>query len=141
MRIRYYLAKKSNVEKMNKINTESMPENYPIDFWENVVSKHLSWVAKYKQDVVGYILIGPINNELCIISLAIDLQFRNNGIANGLLNTAITKILHLKKINLHVRLNNSIAINLYEKYGFKTIQREPNYYENPCEDALKLSRG
>ena len=36
----------------------------------------------------------------------------------------------IKQINLEVSSNNSIAINLYKKYGFQEVGRRKKYYGN-----------
>ena len=38
-------------------------------------------------------------------------------------------------MTLEVRVNNTAALKLYEKYGFVTLGTRPKYYENG-EDAL-----
>ena len=42
----------------------------------------------------------------------------------------------VKYLTLEVRESNQKAINLYEKYGFKSLGKRKNYYQNNNEDAL-----
>ena len=41
-----------------------------------------------------------------------------------------------KYITLEVRVSNIPAINLYEKFGFKSLGVRKGYYQNNNEDAL-----
>ena len=43
-------------------------------------------------------------------------------------------------LSLEVRATNAPAITLYEKLGFETVGRRPNYYRHPKEDALILRK-
>lgn len=43
-------------------------------------------------------------------------------------------------LTLEVRVSNTAAIGLYEKYGFHQAGLRPGYYQNPREDALIMTR-
>lgn len=137
MRFRYFPAKKNNINEMMIINQNSMPENYNNDFWEKIIAEHFSFIAKLNSEIVGYILIGHLNDNFYLLSLAINEQYRNYGIANKLIKKALDN-LGKKEIYLNVRISNKIAIHLYEKYGFKIETIIPNYYYNPIEDGYKM---
>ena len=42
----------------------------------------------------------------------------------------------VKFLTLEVRESNSKAISLYEKFGFKSLGKRKNYYQDNGEDAL-----
>lgn len=136
MRIRYCIAKKSNIHSMDKINRDSMPENYPYDFWEKIIAKHLSWVAKNGLDIVGYILVDLNSNNLDIVSFAVNQNYRNKGIGNKLLKNVVNNTKY--KTHLYVRSKNISAIHLYNKYGFKKINTISEYYDDPTDDAYDM---
>ena len=48
------------------------------------------------------------------------------------------KNINISQINLEVNSNNTIAINLYKKFGFKQVGLRKNYYSNG--DALLFSK-
>lgn len=43
-------------------------------------------------------------------------------------------------MTLEVRPSNAAAIALYEKHGFAQVGRRKDYYTDPREDALLLTR-
>ena len=43
-------------------------------------------------------------------------------------------------LTLEVRPSNGAAVALYRKHGFQEAGRRRDYYENPQEDALLLTR-
>lgn len=69
------------------------------------------------------------------------LRFRSQGIANQLLQEAITRVTD-KPLTLEVRSSNEIAIHLYEKYGFEKLGMRKNYYthNNKTEDAIIMTK-
>lgn len=140
MRIRYSGAKKSNVSAIDSINRESMPENYDQEFLESVISEHFSYVAKYRNSVVGYVLVGKIDDNYYLISLAVLEQYRRNGIAKHLIALAL-KHFKNRKLFLHVRKQNEATISMYQKFGFKVDSTLDNYYDDPADDAYLMCAG
>jgi ribosomal-protein-alanine N-acetyltransferase len=46
----------------------------------------------------------------------------------------------VKRFYLDVRVSNTVARKLYEKYGFVFQGMRKNYYSNPEEDAIVMSK-
>ena len=46
----------------------------------------------------------------------------------------------LRFVSLEVRVSNSAAVSLYEKLGFTTEGRRKDFYRNPREDALIMTK-
>ena len=69
-----------------------------------------------------------------IMSIAIDKEFRNNGLATQLIehlrDYVKTNYKYKVKLSLFVLTNNIPAITLYEKNYFKRIFEDTNYYES-----------
>ena len=88
--------------------------------------------------------LNEINNELAHYWCAFDNtgsvspQFRRNKIGEALLKTILDDCYKnmIKYITLEVRVSNVPAINLYEKYGFKSLGTRKGYYQDNNEDAL-----
>lgn len=71
--------------------------------------------------IVGYILIRKTNNDVCLLDgLFVLEEYRNQGIANSLLNEAINrcKRLGIKYIDIKVMDKNIIAKDIYKKLNF-----------------------
>ena len=64
--------------------------------------------------------------------------YRRQGIAKALIKTAMQN--EMEFITLEVRESNIPAFRLYEKLGFSEVGRRPNYYSNPVEDAILMTR-
>ena len=92
--------------------------------------------------VVGYAGVQVILDEGYITNVAVRPECRRQGIAGKLLQVFLdfAKANHLAFLTLEVRPSNTPAVALYEKNGFKEVGRRPNYYDDPKEDALLLTR-
>ena len=66
-----------------------------------------------------------------ILAIATIKEYRNKGVAQGLLDKIKTK-----DIFLEVRESNQVAINFYKKNKFKEISIRKNYYSKPNENAI-----
>jgi [ribosomal protein S18]-alanine N-acetyltransferase len=85
-----------------------------------------------------------ILDETHLVLLAVHPNFRRQGLGCAILLRLLTYARHRGSnyATLEVRASNQAAIALYEKFGFKTAGRRPNYYRdassNTSEDALIL---
>ncbi len=107
-------------------------------FTEKMFEEELSlatrkyFVTYYKGKPIAYMGLMQIENELCLLKVAVLPEFRRLGLAKKLLNKAI----ELKNENnadvfyLEVNSNNSGAIAFYQNLGFKVKHERKNYYEN-----------
>jgi len=92
--------------------------------------------------LVGYGSIFIVSDEAYVNNIAVLKDFRNKGIAKSIVNELID-ICKLKKcefITLEVRESNFPAISLYEKQGFEKITIRKNYYSNPVENAIIMTK-
>lgn len=92
--------------------------------------------------VVGFLVSHEIfsspSKELAereILNIAVDPEFRQNGIARALLAAELERGgTHF----LEVRESNAAARRLYEMQGFETIGRRKEYYNHPRETAMLM---
>lgn len=100
------------------------------------------FVAVQNKKVLGYIGISCILDEGYITNIAVFPEHRNQGVGTALLNRvfSLASDLGLSFVSLEVRVSNLNAISLYEKSGFKTKGRRKNFYDNPKEDALIMTK-
>lgn len=75
----------------------------------------------FEKEIVGYILIRKTDKNTCLLDgLYVLEEYRNQGIANSLLNEAINrcKKLNVKNIDINVMDKNKIAKGIYKKLNF-----------------------
>ena len=89
-------------------------------------------------ELMGYLFFMQVLDEAEVANIAVSPDFRRNGVASCLLDTALENV--EADIFLEVRASNAPAIALYEKYGFRQYGVRRNYYESPREDALLMQR-
>lgn len=91
--------------------------------------------------VVGYGGIWLTLEEAHITTIASATEVRGRGVGELLLNGLIDLGLELgvRTISLEVRMSNTIAQNLYLKYGFEARGTRRRYYTDNNEDALIMT--
>jgi ribosomal-protein-alanine N-acetyltransferase len=81
-----------------------------------------------------------IIDEGHITNIAVHPEYRGIGIASSILKEmlSICESNNAIGLTLEVRLSNTIAQNLYKKFGFKEEGIRIKYYENNGEDAVLM---
>ena len=99
-------------------------------------------VAKEENEVIGYIGISIVIDEGYIFNVAVRKSYRNKGVATALINELVTygKKNNFSFITLEVRESNLPAISLYSKFGFIKAGERKDYYSNPKENAILLTK-
>ena len=109
---------------------------------EELYNPNVSLVVAEGEDgsVLGYGEIGVVLDEGCLEKIAVDPQYRRQGIAEAILSAYLRfGQAHLAFLTLEVRASNAPAIGLYEKMGFREVGCRKGYYSNPKEDALLMT--
>ena len=140
-----------NVDYMNISNLEQIRDILNTDFddfWNYSVlknelnSKNSTYfvVKNEENEILGFAGIKVILDEVEIMNIATKKDCRNQGIGKLLLDRIIleAKNKNIRKINLEVNENNSIAIHLYEKFGFNKDGERKNYYRD--QNAILMSK-
>ena len=91
--------------------------------------------------LLGYGGFWMIAARAHISTLALRPEWRRRGLGELLLASFCEKALQrgARVINLEVRTSNTVAQNLYEKYGFKITKTHEGYYSDNGEDAYIMS--
>ena len=99
---------------------------------------HYFSVFNEKNELIGYCGCWQILEEAHITNIAVSPEYRRNHIGEALLKTIIDECYKnmVKFITLEVRIGNIAAIELYKKYGFKSLGTRKGYYQDNNEDAL-----
>jgi ribosomal-protein-alanine acetyltransferase len=92
--------------------------------------------------VLGYVEMTVIVDEGYISNVAVAQPFRRQGIADSLLGYLINYGIEssLSFITLEVRESNDAAISLYKNHNFKIAGFQRNYYTEPKENAIIMTR-
>ncbi len=91
---------------------------------------------------IGYVGLSVVFDEGYMGNLAVLEPYRRNGVGRALMHKLLNECvrLDLAFATLEVRLSNTPAINLYKSLGFDEVGRRKNYYKEPSEDALLLTK-
>jgi len=92
--------------------------------------------------VAGFCAFWLVAEQAHINNLAILPELRGCGLGTQLLEAIVAEAAHLgaAMLTLEVRHSNEPARRLYQSCGFFQEGLRKNYYTNPVEDALILSR-
>lgn len=82
-------------------------------------------LAIFDDEIIGYYRLENIDDQKAEFGVVVNKEFWNNGIASYLMEDALNWAMEspLKKVFLEVYKINSVAIHIYQKYGF-TIETE-----------------
>lgn len=110
-----------------------------LSIYESEISSVL--VARLGNTVVGYVSFTIIIDECQILNFATKNEFKRHGVGKRVMEALLEygKEKGVQKYLLEVRVSNQGAINLYEKYGFKTVGVSKNHFSTPREDALLMN--
>lgn len=102
----------------------------------------LFFVYESENKIVGYVGLQTVLDEGYITNIAVTSSRRKQGIGKALLENLdnVADSLSLSFISLEVRQSNSSAINLYTKMGYYVDGIRPNFYENPRENAIIMTK-
>jgi ribosomal-protein-alanine N-acetyltransferase len=91
--------------------------------------------------IVGYTICSRYDTVWHVMNIAVDPDERRQGIASALLAELYVRVGDpLARFTLEVRRSNQVAIELYERDGFRASGLRRRYYQDNGEDALIMWR-
>jgi ribosomal-protein-alanine N-acetyltransferase len=92
-------------------------------------------------EVVGYVCLWLIGEEVHITNIAVDAARRRRGIGSRLVAFAVSwaRRHRARRVTLEVRASNHAAQVLYRHFGFRAAGTRPRYYDRPTEDAVIMT--
>ena len=91
--------------------------------------------------LVGYLICSRYDTVWHIMNVAVDPARRRTGVATSLLLELFERVGDDNaRFTLEVRTSNAPAIELYERFGFRTAGTRRRYYQDNGEDALVMWR-
>lgn len=124
----------SDLRRILEIEKRAFAYPYSGDYFKKLFQRYAYGfiVAEEQGKIVGYAIGRPKNGSGEIVSIAVGTDWQGRGVGQTLANSLINhfKELGFKKVFLHVRTGNQVAISFYQRLGFKTIKTIANYYSN-----------
>jgi ribosomal-protein-alanine N-acetyltransferase len=109
--------------------------------WKNPQSffkpQYTTFIISNEGMCVGYFMIKKsevLQGGITLVKMATNKSIQNKGYG-GIMLSYLKRM--YSKIDLDVRVNNTSAINLYKRNGFKIIETRKQYYKNG-DDALYM---
>ena len=135
----------SDLDGIYMIEQESYAHPWTKGILKDCINNHYDfYIAKYNDNIIGYIIAKISIYETHILNLTISKNFRSDGIASQLLEMVFAKCFIMNSLNLYLetRVDNIPAIHLYEKHGFRRIAIRKDYYKTPDgrEDAIVFKK-
>ena len=118
------------------------------NFWsynvlkQELVSQNTTYIiAKENSEVVGFAGISVCLDEATLNNIVVKKSYRGKGIGGELLESLIELCsdMNMKLLTLEVNTQNTPAIKLYEKFGFKNQGIRKKYYNN-TQDAFIMTK-
>ena len=103
---------------------------------KNDLARYL--VAEIDDKIVGYVGVWFVVDEGHITNVAVHSDYRGKKIGDKLVKEMVElcKENNIVAMTLEVRASNTVAQNLYRKYGFKMGGIRKEYYSDNKEDAI-----
>lgn len=133
------LAASSGVDWSAKQVTEEVTKGNTLVAVQSYVS--VDEKEKPSSQVVGFVVAWVVGDvEVQILEVATHEDHRRKGVAMTLIQSFLDRNPSCDAF-LECRVSNDAALNLYvEKFGFKKTNTRKDYYKNPIEDAVLLTR-
>lgn len=138
-------AKEQEIEEIARLEQEIFPDPWSLaairETWGQKQARILG--AWLDGQMAGYAIVYFAADESEIARIAVDEKFRRQGVAGALLDE-MERVLVSKgivRLMLDVRKSNAAALGFYLSRGFKEDGIRKNFYTNPIEDAILMSRG
>ena len=138
------IAKEQEIEEIARLEQEIFPDPWSLtalrDTWNQKQAQILG--AWLDGQMAGYVIVYFAADESEIARIAVDEKFRRQGVAGALLDE-MERVLAGKgiaRLMLDVRKSNAAALRFYLSRGFKEDGVRKNFYTNPIEYAILMSR-
>lgn len=98
-----------------------------------------NFVAVHEELIIGFINFWILFDQAHLNQIAVHPGYRKNKVGTTILKDALVRMKQgdAVVVQLEVRTQNTIAIQFYESFGFKTLITKPKYYDNG-DDALLM---
>ncbi len=140
MEIKIRPLQEQDVEELALIQAESFSDPWSANALRELLKKDYCkyLVALSKEHVIGGCGYTRSFEEADVDNVVVAPDFRNQGVASMLMEELLQQGIAdgITAFTLEVRVSNTPAIRLYEKYGFTGEGIRPRFYDKPKEDAM-----
>lgn len=122
-----------------KLNYDKFPNIWKYEVLEEDYTNSRYYIIKQNEDILGFVGIRIVFEEMEIMNIVTRIDKRNEGFASKLFSHII-RYAHkndIERINLEVNANNKSAIKLYKNFGFEEVGKRAKYYNG--EDAILMT--
>lgn len=98
------------------------------------------FVVETEEEIVGYIGLWIVLDDAQVTNIAIRPAYRGYKIGEKLFGFAVSYLMEqgIERLSLEVRESNTVAQNMYRKFGLVSGGVRKNYYKDNGEDALLM---
>lgn len=133
----------SDVPQIAEIERKSIPQPWSEAAFTSALSneKAITLAAFCGGVLCGFITGVYLLDTADIYSVAVSLGYRRKGVGKHLLEEFFSALPdEVNNVCLEVRESNIPAIKLYEKLGFERAGLRKNFYQNPRENAVLMTK-
>ena len=100
------------------------------------------FVVEEKERILGYCSMMTVLDEGAILNVAVRSDRQKEGIGQflGASMRRMAEMQGIRLVHLEVRQGNGTARRLYQRLGFKEDGLRRDYYENPVENAVLMTK-
>ena len=137
----YYIVASEGLIASNQSNSNEKPSTSLIDRIKNLLKRRSYDPPTTEEHIIGYSGMWILADEAHIMSIASTEEYRHKGVGEALLIGIIdlARKHRARIVTLEVRVSNTIAQNLYLKYGFRKTGLRKGYYLDNREDAIIMT--
>ena len=136
--------RKEDIEEVAALEKAIFPDAWSAAaLEESLMQKQTMMLTAFDdKKLIGYLILYYVLEEGEIARVAVEPEYRRQGVGARMLlemeNLCEDK--GINKLLLDVRESNQTAYSFYDDYGFVQDGIRKNYYTNPTEDAILMSR-
>lgn len=136
----------ADVKEVLRIEQQSFSTQWPSNaFYQEIHDNKLAhyFVGRAHNSVVAYGGIWVILEDSHVTTIAVHPEFRGHKFGEIMLLRLLDEAIErgASWMTLEVRESNTVAQNLYRKYGFTTVSTRKGYYSDNNENALVMWAG
>jgi len=135
--------RESDIDPVAQLEKQLFVSPWPNDSFRRELYKSVTTaiVLCIEKQIIGFAVFWLIQDEMEIGKIAVAPIYQNMGIASWTMELILNlaRRHNVTRVFIEVRLSNTRAIRLYEKFGFQRQGTRMGYYSGPRENALLMT--